>query len=97
MTPHVTHRLGAFAFVFAQMLLLQASVHGAEWQYSVRRGDTLIGIAKRYFTDPAQWVDLQKLNAVRNPRRLPPNPILRIPVEWLREVPPTWHRLSCRH
>ncbi len=89
LTPYVTHRLGTFSFVFAQILLLQASVHGAEWQYSVRRGDTLIGIAKRHLTDPAQWVDLQKLNAVRNPRRLPPNSILRIPVEWLREVPST--------
>ena len=71
------------------MWVAQATVHAAEWQYSVRRGDTLIGIAKRHFTDPGQWVDLQKLNAVRNPRSLPPNSILRIPVEWLREVPAT--------
>ncbi len=55
----------------------------------MHRGDTLIGLAKRYFIDPEKWVDLQKLNGVRNPRKLQPNSILRVPIDWLREVPAT--------
>lgn len=70
-------------------LILATLASAADWEYSVRRGDTLIGLAQRYFVDPGRWVDLQKLNAVRNPYKLQPNSTLRIPIEWLREVPVT--------
>ncbi len=70
----------AFASTFSQ---------ATEWEYSVRRGDTLIGLAQRYFVDPGKWVELQKRNAVRNPYKLQPNTVLRVPIDWLREVPVT--------
>jgi hypothetical protein len=57
----------------------------ADWEYRVRPRDTLIGLANRYFIDPARWPELQRLNSVRNPRRLQPNSVLRIPVEWLKQ------------
>lgn len=77
------------AFGIAQAFFAPSNVSAADWEYSVIRGDTLIGLAKRYFIDPEKWPDLQQLNAVKNPRKLQPNSILKIPIEWLREVPAT--------
>jgi hypothetical protein len=54
------------------------------WEYPVNTGDTLIGIAQRYFDAPENWRELQKINNVRNPRRLQPHRSLTVPVEWLK-------------
>ena len=84
---NVTRR-GKFAhYVVALCLGLAVFAQAADWEYSVIRGDTLIGLAKRFCVDPEKWRDLQTLNAVKNPRKLQPNSILRVPIEWLREVP----------
>lgn len=48
------------------------------------RGDTLIGIGQRLLTDPARWPELQRLNRVHNPRRIPVGTPLRIPLELMR-------------
>ena len=88
-TQHVKCGLLSLVFCLAHALIAPSKIQAANWEYSVLRGDTLIGLAKRYFIDPEKWPDLQKLNEVKNPRRLQPNSILRIPVEWLREVPTT--------
>ena len=77
------------AFGLFATLISTARAEPNEWEYPVLRGDTLIGIAKRYFVDPAKWADLQKRNGVRNPYKLQPNSVLRVPIEWLREVPVT--------
>jgi hypothetical protein len=78
-----------FAFSFFAALSFPTHADPTEWEYSVQRGDTLIGVAKRYFADPGKWADLQKLNGVRNPYKLQLNSVLRVPIEWLREVPVT--------
>jgi hypothetical protein len=57
------------------------------WEYRVKRGDTLIGLANRYFIDPERWREAQALNGVRNPRRLVPGATLLFPVQWLRATP----------
>lgn len=87
---------GYSRFLFSSFCLLHFAFFSvlapaADWEYSVRPGDTLIGLAQRYFVDPEKWIDLQQLNDVRNPRKLQPNSILRIPIEWLREIPVTAH------
>lgn len=43
-------------------------------------GDTLIGLGRRYLVQPAQWPELQHLNRVANPRRIPVGTPLRIPL-----------------
>ena len=53
-------------------------------QLPVRSGDTLIGISQRYLDDPGRWRQLQRLNGVVRPRRLPVGSMLTLPVEWLR-------------
>lgn len=50
-------------------------------------GDTLIGLGRRYLVDPAQWPQLQRLNEVRDPRRLPIGRGLRIPLRLMRVEP----------
>ncbi len=57
------------------------------WEYTIKKGDTLIGLANRYFVDPTRWYDAQVLNNVRNPRRLQPGTPLYFPLDWLKDEP----------
>ena len=57
---------------------------GDDWIYTVERGDTLIGISGRLLQPPQGWRALQRLNKVKDPRRLQPGRDLRIPLAWLR-------------
>jgi LysM repeat protein len=45
----------------------------------VQSGDTLSGLAQRYYESPADWRPLADENGIENPRRLVPGTILRIP------------------
>lgn len=51
------------------------------------RGDTLIGIGRKLLVDPSRWPDLARLNAVRNPNRIPVGTRLRIPLRLMRREP----------
>ncbi|MDF3883402.1 LysM peptidoglycan-binding domain-containing protein, partial [Cupriavidus basilensis] len=57
-----------------------AGTEGANFIYLVRPGDTLIGVADRFMAQPARWRELQALNKVADPYRLPPGMRLRIPL-----------------
>ena len=61
-----------------------AATTDAEWSYRVSAGDTLIGLANTYLKPGFSWQQLQKLNAVADPYRLPPGKAMRIPLAWLR-------------
>lgn len=58
---------------------------GADWNYRIARGDTLIGISAEWLERPDDWPKLQKLNRITNPRRLPPGGTLRIPFALLKK------------
>lgn len=58
-----------------------------EWRYTLRPGDTLIGVSQRYLARPADWPRVQQLNRIANPYRLVPGSPLRIPLAWLRQTP----------
>lgn len=58
-----------------------------EWRYTVRPGDTIIGLSKKYLVDAFQWSQIQQYNAVVNPRRLKPGQTLRIPLALLKQKP----------
>lgn len=53
--------------------------------YVTHDGDSLYDVATRYLRDPADWVQLARLNNVSAPRRLQPGIALRVPVALLRE------------
>lgn len=52
----------------------------AKVQYQTQPGDTLIGIARRHLVDPQAWPQLQRLNRIRDPRRMPIGQPLLIPL-----------------
>lgn len=53
--------------------------------YITRAGDSLYDVATRYLRDPADWVQLARVNHISAPRRLQPGIALRVPVALLRE------------
>jgi hypothetical protein len=63
--------------------LTELNLHSADRtrRLSVRRGDTLAGIAAREYGDPALWREIADRNprAVANPRRLRPGDVLILP------------------
>ncbi len=69
------------------LFLLAGHCAAADWLYLTVRGDTLMSIGQRYLTNPNHWDKLQQLNRVTNPRQLPTNTRLRIPVELLKSNP----------
>ncbi|MDP3082544.1 MAG: FecR domain-containing protein, partial [Rubrivivax sp.] len=72
------------AFMLALTLLPALAAEADEtWDYRIEPGDTLIGVARELLAEPQRWRDLQRLNRVGNPRRLPIGGTLRIPLAWL--------------
>jgi hypothetical protein len=54
------------------------------YRHVIEAGDTLIGLGRRLLNDPARWPDVQRLNGVRDPLRLPVGGELRIPLPLMR-------------
>lgn len=59
----------------------------AEWNYSVRPGDTLWGICKKYAQYPNCWKEIGAHNAIDKPRSLSIGERITMPIEWLKQVP----------
>jgi hypothetical protein len=57
--------------------------------YEVKAGDNLYTLATRYFLQVSDAGRVQRLNQIREPRRLPVGRRLTIPAEWLRSEPLT--------
>jgi hypothetical protein len=55
--------------------------------HTIAPRDTLIAVSRVLLADPRRWPVLQRLNRVRNPRRLRPGATLGIPIDLLRTVP----------
>lgn len=47
--------------------------------YTVRRGDTLSGIAFSVYRDPSVWREIAGVNGINDPRRLQPGHVLTLP------------------
>jgi len=63
------------------------SVIDGEARYTVRAGDTLIALARRYMVRADAWGEVRQLNAVADPWRMPIGLMLRIPRRLLRGTP----------
>jgi hypothetical protein len=57
-----------------------------EWRYSVRPGDNLIYISRQHLINPGDWRLLQKINQIKNPFRIPPGTVLRLPLHLVKQV-----------
>ncbi|HRY23172.1 MAG: FecR domain-containing protein [Geminicoccaceae bacterium] len=60
---------------------------GPVWRYTVRPGDNIWNLSRRYLADWRRWPELQALNGVEQPRSIPPGTRLSIPLAWLRLQP----------
>lgn len=67
----------------AGVLAGPAGADGDRFIHVVDSGDTLIGLADRYLGDARKWTELQRINQVADPRRLPPGLRIRIPFSWI--------------
>ena len=81
--------LWAVLFVAFGVALSPAAAQDGSVTYRVVKGDTLYGIAKRYLRTQSAALELQRINQVRNPRRMPVNRRLTIPRRLLRTRPVT--------
>lgn len=71
-----------FLFTPTQSVYAEAG----EWIYTVKAGDTLIGVSHEFLIKPNNWRLLQKLNHVTTPTRMQTGTILRIPIAWLKRM-----------
>jgi hypothetical protein len=55
--------------------------------HTIAPRDTLIALSRTLLAEPRRWPLLQRLNHVRDPRRLHPGRTLGIPIELLRTIP----------
>ena len=51
------------------------------------RGDTLIGLGRRYLVDPRAWPEVARFNDVRDARRMPTGSLLQIPLRLMQVEP----------
>lgn len=73
------------AFLFFLMLVpVFQPVHAADWQYTIRPGDTLWTLCQEYTKEPGCWQKLGPLNNIDRDRAIPPGTRIRIPVSWLK-------------
>jgi hypothetical protein len=74
----------------ALFLLYAASVAHAQtatddsWRCVIRRGDTLISLARAYLREPRDWQTIARLNAVTDPTRLRIGSVLRVPLRLMK-------------
>ena len=59
--------------------------------HAAARGDTLIGLGRRYLVDPAAWPEIARASGLKNPHRVPLGTALHIPLRLMRveRVPAT--------
>jgi len=56
----------------------------AAWVYRVQPGDNLFDLSAAYLIEGASWRELQRINKVADPLKLPPGSALRMPIRLLR-------------
>ena len=78
-------KFAAVLFLFFAVAVIPGRASAVdELEYPVQQGDTLIGLSERLLIDSHDWVKLQRINQVKDPRRIPVGTILRIPFSLLK-------------
>jgi hypothetical protein len=77
-------RAVGFAIVLA--FLVPGAAPAQDWLYPVKPGEHLWGLAERFLDGHKSYGKLQQLNRIKDPKRIPPGSVLRIPLAWMRRV-----------
>jgi hypothetical protein len=80
------HRLRALSLIamLAAMAATPASAAEPVVDFVVVKSDTLIGLANNVLVSPSAWREVAALNRLRNPNRIVPGQVLKIPTRLLR-------------
>ena len=76
--------LSGFFLFFLMLVSILQPVNAADWQYTMRPGDTLWSVCKEYTKEPGCWQKLGPLNNIGRDRAIPPGTRIRIPANWLK-------------
>ena len=76
--------LSGFSLFFLMLVSVLQPVNAADWQYTMRPGDTLWSACKEYTKEPGCWQKLGPLNNIGRDRAIPPGTRIRIPANWLK-------------
>jgi len=87
-----SHKTGRHGRIAAALLCLAAiwplanaaPAEDPAWAYRIQPGDNLFDISATYMEGKAGWRDLQRLNKVADPLKLPPGGTLKLPIRWLK-------------
>jgi len=80
-------RATARRYLVVALAFISMQTYASEWMYTVRPGDTLWHVARKYFVNFVYVPRLQALNNIEDPHRLVPGSTLRIPAAWLKSQP----------
>lgn len=69
------------------LMALATQAQAEDWLYLTYPGDTLSQIGVKYLMNGKDWTKIQAINKVPNPKSLPKNTRIRIPVELLKVTP----------
>lgn len=58
----------------------------AEWVYIVHDGDTLWDFSIKNLKNSGRWQDLQKINGIKNPKKMQLGTRIRVPLAWVKET-----------
>ncbi len=58
-----------------------------EWVYTMQSGDNLWDLSKEHLNNSDNWLKLQKLNNITDPKRIPPGTPIHFPLAWLKIKP----------
>ena len=72
-----------FLIAFVSVAMAETDSSG-DWQYEVKRDDTVWDICKNYVAGNQCWRKLVKYNNIKTPKYLPPGTVLNIPKAWLK-------------
>ncbi|WP_017670681.1 FecR domain-containing protein [Blastomonas sp. AAP53] len=87
--PMLLALLGAFILAMPQPARAQAAPGDDAIVYTVRKGDTLISLARAYMIREADWPQVQRLNRIGDPHRLKVASQIALPVRLLKSRPAT--------
>jgi hypothetical protein len=69
------------------IMSVATTAHAEDWLYLTNPGDTLISIGQQYLKNPNDWPKVQQANQLKNPRFLPTNTRIKLPVVLLKQTP----------
>jgi hypothetical protein len=75
-------------FLFSNFLALAAEP-AVNWRYTVRPGDNLIKLGKTHLLNPADWTQVQQINHIKNPYKIPVGTVLTVPIDLVKKFPTT--------